>query len=69
MRAPEFELWWVASHWTVLPLDYKPNRMANNDFMLVGNYYYFLPLKKLQLLDFFLFFWFITLIRHQVSLN
>jgi hypothetical protein len=26
VRAPGFELWWVASHWTVLPLDYKPNR-------------------------------------------
>jgi hypothetical protein len=24
MRAPEFEPWWVASHWTVLPLDYNP---------------------------------------------
>jgi hypothetical protein len=23
--APGFELWWVASHWTVLPLDYTPN--------------------------------------------
>jgi hypothetical protein len=26
VRAPRFEPWWVASHWTVLPLDYKPNR-------------------------------------------
>jgi hypothetical protein len=25
MRAPGFELWWVESYWTVLPLDYKPN--------------------------------------------
>jgi hypothetical protein len=24
VRAPRFEPWWVASHWTVLPLDYKP---------------------------------------------
>jgi hypothetical protein len=23
--APGFEPWWGASHWTVLPLDYKPN--------------------------------------------
>jgi hypothetical protein len=29
VRAPGFEPWWVASHWTVLPLDYKPNRMVN----------------------------------------
>jgi hypothetical protein len=27
VRAPGFEPWWVASHWTVLPLDYKPNRL------------------------------------------
>jgi hypothetical protein len=27
VRAPGFEPWWVASHWTVLPLDYKPNRI------------------------------------------
>jgi hypothetical protein len=26
VRAPRFELWWVASHWTVLLLDFKPNR-------------------------------------------
>jgi hypothetical protein len=26
VRAPGFEPWWVASHWTVLQLDYKPNR-------------------------------------------
>jgi hypothetical protein len=26
VRAPGFELWWVASHRTVLPLDYKLNR-------------------------------------------
>jgi hypothetical protein len=25
VRAPGFEPWGVASHWTVLPLDYKPN--------------------------------------------
>jgi hypothetical protein len=24
--APGFEPWWVASYWTVLPLDYKLNR-------------------------------------------
>jgi hypothetical protein len=29
VRAPGFEPWWVASHWTVLPpMDYKPNRWA-----------------------------------------
>jgi hypothetical protein len=27
VRAPGFEPWWVVSHWTVLPLDYKPNRI------------------------------------------
>jgi hypothetical protein len=26
VRAPGFEPWWVASHWTILPLDYKTNR-------------------------------------------
>jgi hypothetical protein len=26
VRAPGFEPWWVASHWTVLPLDYKSDR-------------------------------------------
>jgi hypothetical protein len=26
VRAPGFEPWWVASYWTVLPLDYKLNR-------------------------------------------
>jgi hypothetical protein len=26
VRVPGFEPWWVASPWTVLPLDYKPNR-------------------------------------------
>jgi hypothetical protein len=30
VRAPGFEPWWVASHWTVLPLDYKPNRHEPN---------------------------------------
>jgi hypothetical protein len=25
VRAPGFEPWWVAFHWIVLPLDYKPN--------------------------------------------
>jgi hypothetical protein len=29
VRAPGFELWWVASHWTVLPLDYKPTRLLH----------------------------------------
>jgi hypothetical protein len=27
VRAPGFEPWWVVSHGTVLPLDYKPNRV------------------------------------------
>jgi hypothetical protein len=27
VRASGFEPGWVASHWTVLPLDYKPNRI------------------------------------------
>jgi hypothetical protein len=39
VRAPGFEPWWVASHWTVLPLDYKPNRLntwnLNNQFLKV----------------------------------
>jgi hypothetical protein len=26
VRAPGFKQWWVASHWTVLPLDYNPIR-------------------------------------------
>jgi hypothetical protein len=29
VRAPGFEPWWVASHWTVLPLDYKSNRNSH----------------------------------------
>jgi hypothetical protein len=27
--------WWVASHWTVLPLDYKPNRYSINIFIII----------------------------------
>jgi hypothetical protein len=29
VRAPGFEPGWVASYWTVLPLDYKPNHSIN----------------------------------------
>jgi hypothetical protein len=32
VRAPGFEPWWVASHWTVLLLDYKSNRNSDKYF-------------------------------------
>jgi hypothetical protein len=31
VQAPGFEPWWVASHWTILPLDYKHNRTLSYD--------------------------------------
>jgi hypothetical protein len=35
VRAPGFEPWWVAFHWTILPLDYKPN---HNDLCYIWIY-------------------------------
>jgi hypothetical protein len=46
VRAPGFEPWWVSSHRTILPLDYRPNReslsvlelgvLARHPIVLVG---------------------------------